>query len=56
MTDKRERQYQVDSAELDRILSDYQNPEGHCEINVKVQNGFVVIIEDVRKRKPAKVA
>lgn len=55
MSDKRQEQYQVDSAELVRILREYQNPEGHCEINVKVQNGLIVLIEDVRKRKPMKV-
>lgn len=53
--DTRQQQYQYDAAELDRVLRDYQHPDGHCEINVKIQNGFVHLIETTHKRKPEKV-
>ncbi len=55
MTDQREKQYEADAAELVRVLREYQHPDGHCEVSVKVQNGFVTLIEDKRKRKPQKV-
>lgn len=56
MTDKREQQYRVDETELVRILREYQHNDGHCEITVSVQHGFVTLIRDERKRKPHKVA
>lgn len=55
MTDKRSAQYEADTAELVRVLREYQNADGHCELTVSVQHGFVTLIRDERKRKPPKV-
>jgi hypothetical protein len=52
--DNRKTQYQYDAAELDRVLRKYQTPEGHCEIAVKIQNGFISLIETTHKSKPQK--
>jgi len=52
----RDAQYQADTAELVRVLREYQHGDGHCEITVSVQNGFVTLIRDARKRKPPKVS
>ena len=51
---QRRRQYQLDREELERAVGEYQHPNGHAEITVKIQHGLVTVIEDVRKRKPRK--
>ena len=55
MTDNRNLQYEADLAEMARVVREYQTSDGHCEISVKVQHGFITLIEDTRKRKPEKV-
>jgi len=55
MSDKRSKQYEADTAELVRVLREYQHSDGHCELTVSVQHGFVTLIRDERKRKPPKV-
>mgnify|MGYP006427189891 CR=1 FL=1 len=52
--DKHE-QHDADAAELYRVLRDYQTADGHCEITVRMQHGYITLIETTEKRKPPKI-
>lgn len=52
---KRRKQYEADLSELASVLREYQHSNGHCELTVSVQHGFITLIRDERKRKPPKV-
>lgn len=50
----RERQYEADKRTVEEVVREYQHAEGHAEITVKIQHGFVTLVEDTQKRKPPK--
>jgi len=52
---RRERQHQHDREQVEKALAKHQNPDGNVEITVRVQDGFVILIETTEKWKPEKL-
>ena len=52
---KRERQHQHDQEQVRQALAKHQDPYGNVEITVRVQDGFVTLIQTTEKWKPEKI-